>query len=610
MEYEEVAWPISGRTTRSQKEKWVDVHRPGGANLYWEVECEPHVMIRFKRLFARIGHQFGVIRIRDSEEVCRDLCWFLDRFPLEMYPEHLEWLNKKSNIYDERIESFHKLVVGDITPADFELAYPAREYQRVAADLILRSGGLLVADDLGLGKTVTAIASLTDKRTRPALVVTLTSLPWQWRDMIHKFAPGLRTHILEKGTPYDIQDLITKRKNRSLKRGRRSNKKGGNNQIPLFESREPFPDIIITNYHKLAGWVETLSPIINMVVFDEVQELRRSGSAKYQAAKHIADHAMFRAGLSATPIYNYGGEMFCVMDVIRPGMLGTWREFLDEWCKNSIQEDKAVVKDPKAFGTYLRDQGLMIRRTREDVRHEIPPIIRTQHHVPHDSKPLDEMKGAASELAKILLGKTGASYQERGRAALDLDWKLRQATGIGKAPYVADFVRILVDSGEKVVLYGWHREVYGIWLHRLRDLDPVMFTGSESPNQKRESLRRFIENESSVLVMSLRAGAGLDGLQGAARTIVFGELDWSPGIHSQCEGRIHRDGQKDSVGSYYLVSEGGSDPLIADMLGIKKTQIDGVNDPKSEIVETLQGDDDRVKKLARSYLMSQGIELD
>jgi hypothetical protein len=47
---------------------------------------------------------------------------------------------------------------------------------------------------------------------------------------------------------------------------------------------------------------------------------------------------------------------------------------------------------------------------------------------------------------------------------------LRQATGIAKAPFVADFVRLLVESGEKVLLYGWHREVYSIWRDKLKDL--------------------------------------------------------------------------------------------------------------------------------------------
>ena len=78
---------------------------------------------------------------------------------------------------------------------------------------------------------------------------------------------------------------------------------------------------------------------------------------------------------------------------------------------------------------------------------------------------------------------------------------------------MADFVRLLVESGEKVVLYGWHREVYSIWLDRLKDLNPAMYTGSESVPQKDEAKRRFVAGETFVFIISLRAGAGLDGLR-------------------------------------------------------------------------------------------------
>lgn len=54
---------------------------------------------------------------------------------------------------------------------------------------------------------------------------------------------------------------------------------------------------------------------------------------------------------------------------------------------------------------------------------------------------------------------------------------MRQATGIAKAPYVLEFVRMLVESGESVMLYGWHRDVYNIWLERLAEFNPVMYTG-------------------------------------------------------------------------------------------------------------------------------------
>ncbi len=188
------------------------------------------------------------------------------------------------------------------------------------------------------------------------------------------------------------------------------------------------------------------------------------------------------------------------------------------------------------------------------------------------------------------------------QAARDLDWRLRQATGIAKAPYVAAFVKMLLESGETVVLFGWHREVYEIWKDALKDYRPVFFTGTENPAQKEASKEAFLSGETKLLIMSLRAGSGIDGLQEACRTVVFGELDWSPGIHEQAIGRLHRDGQTDTVTAYYLLADDGSDPVVADVLGVKRLQIEGLRDPDGPLVRQLTTDLDRVKKLAASFL--------
>src|SRR6185369_11409779 len=113
----------------------------------------------------------------------------------------------------------------------------------------------------------------------------------------------------------------------------------------------------------------------------------------------------------------------------------------------------------------------------------------------------------------------------------------RHETGVAKAPYVAKFVRLLVEAGEPVVLFGWHRDVYDIWLEELSDLGVAMYTGTEGPAEKNRSKARFLDGSARVLIMSLRSGAGLDGIQQAGATCVFGELDWSPAMHTQCIGR-------------------------------------------------------------------------
>jgi hypothetical protein len=556
----------------------------------FRIRAEPHVMLKLKRVFPKIHKgTHGTVVLSDTEENAADLRWFLIRYPMEL--RDAQRLHARADAFAVRSSAIEALLSGKIAPPALELALPPRPYQRLAAAIAMRAGGLLLADDVGLGKTVSAIAALAgdpNGQTLPAAVVTLTHLPTQWRAELARFAPGLRVHIVTSTTPYDVRDA---------------------------EGR--LPDVLLLNYHKLAGWAEALAPWIRSVVFDEVQELRREGSAKYGAAKYVAAQAKLRMGLSATPIYNWGGEIWNVIDVLRPGALGSREEFLREWCLDD-GGGRPKIREPRAFGTHLRDAGLMLRRTRSDVGRELPALTKVPHHIDADVAALDRVDDAAAELCRRILelsrsssGSPHAARSARGNerfaASERLSTMLRQATGIAKAPFVAEFVRLLVESGERVLLFGWHREVYSIWQSRLADLDPAIYTGTESESQKARERERFVAGKTPVMMMSLRAGAGLDGLQHICRTVVFGELDWSPGVHEQCVGRVHRDGQREPVLAYYLVAEHGADPTMADVLGLKKAQIDGLRDPHGALVEALEADGRHVQHLASAYLRQRGL---
>ncbi|KKL66074.1 hypothetical protein LCGC14_2148600, partial [marine sediment metagenome] len=142
----------------------------------------------------------------------------------------------------------------------------------------------------------------------------------------------------------------------------------------------------------------------------------------------------------------------------------------------------------------------------------------------------------------------------------------------------------------------------------LEDLDPAWYTGSESPAKKRKEKARFMAGKTKLLIMSLRSGTGLNGLQNGCATAVFGELDWSPGVHEQCIGRLQRDGQERPVFAYFLIADEGSDPIVCDVLGIKTAQVEGIRDPTGPLVTMRDVDPDHIKKLARAFLASRGVK--
>jgi len=435
--------------------------------------------------------------------------------------------------------------------------------------------------------TCTGITLIADPACRPAVVVPPVHLQRQWAAECIKFAPGLVVHIIKSTKLY---------------------------QLPTFFGN--IPDVVICPYSKLAAWAQVLAQHAKSVIFDECQELRRSGtpaspSQKYNAATLLAHAAQWKLGLSATPVFNYGSEIHNVYEVLARGRLGEHEEFVREWCKPwKTSGGQHALRDPRAFGSYLREVGLMVRHTRREVGRELPPVISTVHTVDADEERLAQLEGDAAALARTILRDVEYTRGEKMNASEELSVKLRQAIGIAKAPYVVDFVRLLVESGEQVLLAGWHREVYGIWAERFKQFDiPVCwYTGSESPNQKEESKRRFVAGEDKVMMISLRSGAGLDGLQERCNVVVIGELDWSPAVHEQLIGRLHRDGQQEPVLAYFLVADTGADPIMCKVLGLKKAQVQGIREPHAPLATPLSSDGaDRMKSLAADYLRRRGL---
>lgn len=540
----------------------------------WRItKAEPHVCIKLKAMFTKLAKWQAVPFIfQHTPENCHDLLWFLDRYPMEISSEDFSKMKKGRGTYIETVNELEAIMLPSYVPKPAALkdGFKARDYQLRGSELLLKTKRLLVGDEVGLGKTLIGIISCLQPQTLPALVVVQTHLPKQWKDEIEKFT-GLKVHLVKGTKPYSL----------------------------------PPADVYITKYSCIAGWVDVFKKgFFKMAIFDEVQELRHRGTGKYEAAKTLSDTCEFVLGLSATPIYNYADEIYNVLSCLKPGCLGGEMDFYREWAGNYIGR-RVIIKDPVALGTYLRDGFLFLRRTREEVGRELPQVNRLIHTVGFDEKEFEKEEAIVKQLAMSVM--TG-SFVERGQASRELDIRMRQSTGISKAKEVAAYVKILLENNEPVLLAGWHRSVYEIWMKELAEYKPVLYTGTESPAEKERSKQAFISGESSLMIISLRSGIGLDGLQHKCRTVIFGELDYSPQVHHQVVGRIDRDGQKDQVTVIFLVSDGGSDPVIIDLLGLKSSQSHNIIDPL-KAVPSQHSDESRIKLLAKNYLEKKGIAI-
>ncbi len=504
----------------------------------WTIKGEPCVTELAKRLFPGCdGRGRGVARFTAHRRIIGELNWLMLRYPLEIREsDRARWESALEDAREFAVRREQALRMPETaTPPAESFSGELLPFQKQGLAFLLATRRCLLADEMGLGKTVQALAFLATTAAYPAILVVPPHLIRNWQREVERFlSPDgrLRVHVIRGLTPCAL----------------------------------PEADIYIIHYLLLRGWKDVLPGFgFRTVIFDEIQELRRNGTGKYSAASLLSQACENCLGLSGTPIYNNGGEIWNVVNIIDFHFLGDWESFSREWCYGY---NTAVVAKPELLGEHLRGEGLMLRRLKSDVLTQLPPKRRLVQEIDWDDNLYRELMAPVAKQLQLLR----ATDDPSRRAIIEdaISQAQRQATGIAKAPFVCAFVRALVEGGEKVLLMAHHHAVMDIYKKELKALHPGFITGRETDRQKDEAADAFMAGRTDLLCVSLRSASGLN-LQ-RATCVVFGELDWSPAVHSQAEDRAHRIGQADSLLCYYLVSPRGSDRDMQDALGLKVSQ--------------------------------------
>lgn len=544
-------------------------HRQCGEWIMTDVE--PHVVIRLKQNFARLEKASGAPFVFPHDLThAADLEWFLQRYPMRMTADDRSRLTDGRLAFDNMQGEMSRIMLPTYVPRGVPGLRPnqmVRIHQGQAVDLLALTKGLLLCDDVGAGKTFTTAAAALLEGALPAVVVCSTHIQKQWCNVVAKFTT-LMPYPLRKTRPYSL----------------------------------PVADVYVMRFSQLVGWVDALAEMdLGLLGIDEIQHLRHgTDTQKGVAAKRLADKARMRLGLSATPIFNRGPEIFNIMQFIAPQVLGKHEDFHREFVAGEFKGEEV--------GTYLRESGVMMRRSKRDIaaimgEENTPPVNPIVKYVEYDEEAVRSIDELAHQLAVTA---TSGTFHERGQAIRELDMRVRQQTGVAKAKGVAALVRIIVEGGTPVILGGWHRQFWDIIAEELKDLSPVFYTGHESTSKKQQSFDAFTSGKSDLFCVSLRSGEGLDGLQQRCSTVVIGELDWSPAVHKQLIGRADREGQNDyPVNAIFAVVDDGSDPVLMEINGLKAADSHALLDPGIEAIPAVV-DESQLKKLVNRYLQKRG----
>ena len=342
--------------------------------------------------------------------------------------------------------------------------------------------------------------------------------------------------------------------------------------------------LLIMNYlHKRQADLSKLK--IRTLVCDEVQHLRSKTTQKYKAVKTLATtkSVKYRVGLSGTPIYNHGSEIWPIVDILKPGLLGNFKEFCEYFCYQDEKGKAIVVPNKRDSLRYVLQRDVMLRRKKTDVLKELKDKVRYKETIDADetyyktelnkiwTKLEEEQKNAETEFNKL------ASYQRAIQSE-------RQAAGVAKLSHVIDFVKNIMEIEESVVVFCHHKSIHKLLHESLQEFNPSSIIGGQNDKVRQENIDRFQDGDTKLIVAGLRAGSmGINLTR--AKYVIFAELDWTPAIHRQAEDRLHRIGQKNTVFAYYLIGKRTLDEHVANILVDKSYEIDAIMDESKDSYE-------------------------
>ena len=492
-----------------------------------------------------------------------------------------EILAELEAINAERAEA---LQASRATDADIEIPCPEglayMPFQRAGIAYGLKRDGVLIADQMGLGKTIQALGIVNaTPEAKTVLVICPASLRLNWEKEAERWLTR----------EFAIQVIHAKNPPRHT------------------------ANFVIINYDILKKHKKYLdSQEWDILIVDEAHFLKNPRAQRTlmtlggrKATEPNPIPAQKKIFLTGTPIVNRPIEIQPVLAAIAPKEFGNFFAFARRYAgayESQWGWDFSGATNLDELQERLR-RTCMVRRLKKDVLTELPAKRRAVIEIPANGKSrvinaerkaqaageqrLAELK-AALELAKASdnpddYDNAVVKLREGARAHFEEIAELRKRTAIAKAPLVAAHVAEAVEQGNKVVVFAHHHEVIDLLVSELVECGVVKLDGRDSMEARNATVEAFQNDpDVKVFVGGIHA-AGVGLTLTSSSHVVFCELDWVPGNICQAEDRCHRIGQVDQVLVQHIVLEGSIDARLAKTLVEKQRVIDKALD--KEITE-------------------------
>jgi non-specific serine/threonine protein kinase len=468
-----------------------------------------------------------------------------------------------------------------------------RPYQQTGVSWLwflarLGLGGCL-ADDMGLGKTLQVIALLLRRKAErlpsaaggqpgagaASLLVAPASLMANWRSELERFAPSLSYAIVH---PSEME-----------------------NPEAFLASPESRPDLAITTYGLVSRLKAFRERSWDLVILDEAQAIKNSGTRQTQAVKALK--ASGRFALTGTPVENRASDLWSIFDFLNPGLLGSAADFT----RFVRAREKAEQPDFTPLRTLTRPYLLRRLKTDKRVIADLPEKTEMKAWCSLTKTQAGLYQKAVGELAEGLQAADGIQ-----RKGLVLSFILRfkqicnhpsQWLGDGAyaSPESGKFARLrelaeeIAERQEKALIFTQFREMtdpLSQFLTGIFGRPGLLLHGGTPVGERRKLVETFQRDDGPpFFILTVKAGGAGLNLTQAAQVIHFDRW-WNPAVENQATDRAFRIGQKKNVLVHKFVCRGTIEERIDQVIESKQSLSDDLLSGGAERLVTEMSNDE------------------
>ncbi|MDH4468347.1 MAG: DEAD/DEAH box helicase [Bacteriovoracaceae bacterium] len=466
-----------------------------------------------------------------------------------------------------------------------ELKATLRPYQQQGVAWLntvhqLRLGAIL-ADDMGLGKSIQVISLLLLKkqdkelRNKSCLLVVPASLIGNWKSEIEKFSPSLKVWIAHPS--------------------------GDGNKAPNEFNDY---DLYITTYGAAYRIPWLSEQTWGLIILDEAQAIKNPDAKQARSIKLL--NSCHRIALTGTPVENHLFDLWSLFDFVSPGLLGSAKEFekllkqkpvngtssfasirslVKPYILRRLKTDKSVISDLpdktelKAYCSLSKSQVVLYQKSVETMTKEIEAA--------------EGIKRRGIILSYLMRFKQICNHPSHF-----VKDGVFNPIDSGKYLRLKEICEVIADKQEKVLIFTQFKEMTNPIFDYLQILfgRPGLILHGEIPIKKRmEMVNKFQEIDGPpYFVLSLKAGGTGLNLTQASHVIHFDRW-WNPAIENQATDRAFRIGQKKNVLVHKFICKGTLEEKVDAMIESKQIMSKEILDGEGGALLTEMSNEDLIK---------------